>query len=206
MPTHSPLAPGHGLLTKLLEEKIHAVKWGTTMDEFATGQAILRLDPSARGKVLIAAMERNMASVMGPSVDYSDPTFWKSRSILPSIVKRLGREPMGLNRELLFDLILYVAMHPHHDFPLGAKLPDESDTWVLDTVGALTDDGRTLTAGERFVLVLWRMARVPGPHLGTTPPDIARLTRWISDGAKHFLAPGESWSDSLNTHIRLAPE
>ena len=205
MPIQSPLTPAHRILTKLLEEKIQAVKWGTDMDAFATGQAILEFDPSARSKVLIAAMERNMASLMGPSLDYSDEASWKSRSTLPGIVSRLGRAPLDLNRELLFDLILYLAMRPHHSFPRGAKLSDESDAWVFESVGTLTDDGRSLTEGERFLLVLWRAARILGPHLGTMPPDVARLTHWIGDGAKYFLVPGESWSDALNTHIAGLP-
>jgi Domain of unknown function (DUF4132) len=206
MLTDSPLAFEHALLTKLLEEKIQAVKWGTDMDAFAAGQAILGLDPSARSRALVAAMERHMASLMGPSVDYIDPPFWKSHSTLPGIVRRLGREPLDLNRELLFDLILYLAMRPHHTFPRGAKLSENSDVWVLETVGRLTDDGRSVTEGERFVLVLWRMARVLGPHLGATPSDIARLTRWIGDRAKYFLVPGENWSDELNLDIASLPQ
>jgi Domain of unknown function (DUF4132) len=202
----SPLASAHALLTKLLEEKIQAVKWGTDMDAFAAGQAILGLDPSARSRVLVAAMERHMASLMGPTMDYSDPSFWKSHSTLRGIVSRLGREPLGLNRELLFDLILYLAMRPHHTSPRGAKLSEDSDAWLLETVETLTDDGRRLTEGERFVLVLWRMARVLGPHLGATPSDIARLTRWIGDRAKYFLVPGENWSDALNVDIASRPQ
>jgi len=62
---HSPLASAHGLLTRLLEEKIRAVKWGTDMDAFAAGQAILGLDTSPRSMVLMAAMERHMASLLG---------------------------------------------------------------------------------------------------------------------------------------------
>jgi hypothetical protein len=205
MLTHSPLAPAHALLTKLLEEKIQAPKWGTDMDAFATGQAILGLDPAPRTKVLLAAMERHMASLMGPGPDYSDPTLWKSHSTLPGIVSRLGRERLSLNRELLFDLVLYLAMRPHHTFPHGAKLSDDSDAWILETVGSLTDDGRSLTEGERFVLALWRLARVFAPHLGTTPPDISRLTHWIGDRAKYFLVPGESWSDALNRDIAALP-
>ena len=170
MLTHSPLASAHGFLTRLLEEKIQAVKWGTDLDAFAAGQAILGLDPSPRSMVLLAAMERNSASLLGPSLDYNDEPFWKARSTLSGIVSRLGREPVCLNRALLFDLILYLAMQPHHTFPRGARLSDESDTWLLETVGTLTDDGRSLTEGERFVLALWRLARVLGPHLGTLHP------------------------------------
>ena len=199
MPTDSRLASEHALLTKLLEEKIRAVKYGTDMDMFAAGQAILGLNPAARSRVLVAAMERHMASLMRATVDYSDPPFWKSHSTLPGIVSRLGREPLGLNRELLFDLILYLAMRPHHAFPRGAKLSEDSDVWVLETVGTLADDGRSLTEGERFVLVLWRMARVLGPHLGATPSDIASLTRWIGDREKYFLVPGEN-SDRCAKH------
>jgi hypothetical protein len=110
-----------------------------------------------------------------------------------------------LNRALLFDLILYLALRPHHTFPRGAKLSDESDTWLLETVGTLTDNGRSLTEGERFVLALWRLARVLGPHLGTTPPDIALLTRWIGDRAKYFLVPGDCWSDAMNADIAALP-
>jgi hypothetical protein len=205
MLTHSPLASAHGFLTRLLEEKIQAVKWGTDLDAFAAGQAILGLDPSARSMVLMAAMERNMASLLGPSLDYNDEPFWKSRSTLDGIVSRLGREPVSLNRALLFDLILYLALRPHHTFPRGAKLSDQSDAWLLETVGTLTDDGRSLTEGERFVLALWRLARVLGPHLGTTPPDIALLTRWIGDRLKYFLVPGESWSDAMNADIAALP-
>jgi hypothetical protein len=72
MLTHSPLASAHAFLTRLLEEKIQAVKWGTDMDAFAAGQAILGLDTSPRSMVLMAAMERNMASLLGPSLDYND--------------------------------------------------------------------------------------------------------------------------------------
>ena len=139
-------------------------------------------------------------------MDYSDPPFWKSHNTLPGIVSRLGQEPLDLNRELLSDLILYLAMRPHHTFPRGAKLSEDSDVSVLGTIGTLTDDGRSLTEGERFVLVLWRMARVLGPHLGSTPGDIARLTRWIGDRAKYFLVPGEKWSDALNADIAALPQ
>ena len=66
MLTHSPLASAHGFLTRLLEEKIQAVKWGTDLDAFAAGQAILGLDPSPRSMVLMAAMERNSASIDRP--------------------------------------------------------------------------------------------------------------------------------------------
>jgi hypothetical protein len=149
----------------------------------------------------MAAMERHMASLLGPSLDYNDQPFWKSHGTLPGIVSRLGREPMSLNRALLFDLILYLALRPHHTFPHGAKLSDESDAWLLEAVVTLTDDGRSLTEGERFALALWRLARVLGPHLGTTPPDIALLTHWIGDRAKYFLVPGESWSDAMNADI-----
>ena len=69
----------------------------------------LALDPSSRSKVLVAAMERHIASVMGPNVDYSDPPFWKSHSTMPGIVSRLGRETLSLDRDLLFDLILYLG-------------------------------------------------------------------------------------------------
>jgi Domain of unknown function (DUF4132) len=206
MLTHSPLASAHVFLTRLLEEKIQAVKWGTDLDAFGAGQAILGLDRSPRSMVLVAAMERNMASLLGPSLDYNDELSWKSRGTLPGIVSRLGREPVSLNRALLFDLILYLAMQPYHTFPHGAKLSDESDASLLETVGTFTDDGRSLTEGERFVLALWRLARVLGPHLGTTPRDIARLTRWIGDRAKYFLVPGESWSDALNADIAALPE
>lgn len=201
MRSYSPLTPAHGFLTRLLEEKIQAVRWGTEMDAFAAGQAILGLDKSPRSMVLMAAMERHMASLLGPSLDYNDQPFWKAHSNLPGVVSRLGREPVSLNRVLLFDLILYLSLRPHHTFPRGAKLSDESDGWLLETVGTLTDDGRSLTEGERFVLALWRLARVLGPHLGTTPPDIALLTRWIGDRAKYFLVPGESWSDAMNEDI-----
>ena len=205
MLTNSPLASAHEFLTKLLEEKIQVVKWSAELNEFGAGQAILALDTLPRSIVLVAAMERNMASLLGPSLDYNDEPFWKSRSSLHDIVSRLKREPLSLNRALLFDLLLYLAMQPQHTFPRGARLSDESDAWLLQTVGTLTDDGKNLTEGERFVLALWRSARVLGPHLGITPPDIGLLTGWIGDRAKYFLVPGESWSDALNADISALP-
>ena len=63
------------------------------MDAFAAGQAILGLDTSPRSMVLMAAMERHMASLLGPSLDYNDEPFWKSHSNPPGVVSRLGREP-----------------------------------------------------------------------------------------------------------------
>ena len=66
MLTHSPLASARGFLTRLLEEKIQAVKWDG-LDAFAAGQAILGLDPSPRSMVLMAAMERDSASCWDPA-------------------------------------------------------------------------------------------------------------------------------------------
>jgi hypothetical protein len=204
--THSPLASEHAQLAELLEEKIQALKWSGEMDAFVAGRAILGLDPPARSKVLIAAMERNMASLLEPSADYSDQPFWRSRNSLSNLVSRLGREPMELDRAYLFNLILYIAMRPYHAFPRGAKLSEELDAWLLETVRALTDDGKSVTEGERFVLVLWRNARVSGPFLGASPRDIAMMTRWIGDRAKYFMVPGETWSDALNADVAALPD
>src|ERR1035441_917665 len=46
------------------------------------GADVLLLDPSPRSMVLMAAMERNSASLLGPSLDYNDEPCWKARSTM----------------------------------------------------------------------------------------------------------------------------
>jgi hypothetical protein len=124
MLSHSPLASAHAQLTSFLEEKLQSPIRNAEMHDLASGQAILALDPPDRSKVMLAAMERNMASLLGPSADYSDPPLWKSRYALTGIVSRLSREPISLERPYLFDVVLYLAMRPHHTSPRGAKLSE----------------------------------------------------------------------------------
>lgn len=201
----SSLAQEHATLARLLEEKTQAPKWNTDLETFRIGREILGLSAGARGRFLVAAMERNMASLLGPATDYSDPPFWKARSGLDGIVRRLGQDDVTLDRSLMFDAILYLAMRPYHSFPRGGKLSEASDIALFNSVRKVTSGGTALSQGERFVLALWRKARVLGPHLGAMPHDLAQLTQWIDDGARYFLVPGECWSDALNEDLTALP-
>ena len=205
MSRESPLADEHAKLASLLEEKIQAAKWNTDLETFKVGKEILGRDDVARGRLLVAAVERHMASLLGPAIDYSEPTYWKAHSGLDGIVRGLGRDPVVLDRSMLFDVILYLAMRPSYASPRGGKLSESSDTSLFSLVGKLTSDGEDLREGERYVLSLWRSARVLGPYMGAMPEDVKRLTRWIADGASYFLVPGESWSDRLNADLAALP-
>ena len=80
MSRESPLTDEHAKLASLLEEKIQAAKWNTDLETFKVGKEILGRDDVARGRLLVAAVERHMASLLGPAIDYSEPTYWKAHS------------------------------------------------------------------------------------------------------------------------------
>ncbi len=203
MPAESPLVDEHRLLTMLVEERIQALKWNRDMDEFAAGRTILMLDAAAKGRALVAAMERNMASILEPAVNWNDQPLSKARSTLSGNVSRLAREPIELSRAFWFDLLLYVAMSPSFYHSQFVKLAGAADDWLAKEIESEGVD--SLSDGERYVLTLWRSARIQGPLLGTVPPEIARMTRWIGDGAKYFLVPGECWADAANTELGSLP-
>jgi len=49
----------------------------------------------------------------------------------------------------------------------------ELDAFLFDSIAGLVDNSQPLVDGERFVLYLWRQARISGPPLGSFTPDAA---------------------------------
>lgn len=188
----SPLRAEHDTLSKLLEQGVAAKQWDTDPRKLAEGRRILALEPGPRGRVLLAAAERHVASLLDHSRDLDETQLWYARYALASFVPALAGEPFELDRDALFDFLLYMSIRPYDQQAVFATLQDKVSA-------------ASFTEGERWVLHRWRCARIAGPLLGSEPRDIQQLTEWIGDGARFFLAPGEHWSDAVNACLAAMP-
>jgi hypothetical protein len=199
----SPLRKEHEKLSELFEELVASKDYHTPrLGSRKVGRQLLSLDPAARGRVLLAAAERRVGALLGGSGDYNDGPTWQSRYAAAALVPPLAEAPFDLARADLFDLLLY--MSTCHEFERAAMPGAEP---ILLTKVEREAGAAPLTEGERHVLHLWRASLIAGPPLGAPSDAVAKLGRWIGDGASFYLVPGEAWTDALNADVaRLAPE
>jgi hypothetical protein len=198
----SPLQLEHRMLTALFEELVGTHHYHhPTLANFTSGQAILAADARAMAKMLLAAAERHVNALFPHSIDYTDHRFWQSRYSASGVVAPLLETEFELDRGGFFDLLLYFA---------AIRLPIRSGRQV--STERLVERAETeaatspLTEGERYVLWLFRASLLTGPALGAPSAEVSRLSCLINDGAMFYLAPGEAWSDAVNTDLtRLAP-
>jgi hypothetical protein len=203
MPTETPLAEEHECLSALLSEAAASAKYSSEMSQFPAGKAILKFDATRRARVLLAAAERHIAALFAAMPDYHDTEHWRSHYAVAGTVPTLASSAVDFDRDLFFDFLLYVSVQPQGGQVRFSKLTDAA---LFDAIDKFTQDGAGLAEGERYVLHLWRGMRIQGPLLGSNSPDMARLTRWIGDGAQFFLVPGEHWSEGVNMDMASLPE
>jgi hypothetical protein len=201
MPAASPLRSQHETLTELLREAAESPDFQSpSLPALSAGQAILALDPVARGRVLLAAAERHIAALLAPTRDYNDPPFWRSQWATTSMARDLVSSAVQLDRDGLFDLLLYLSTRPAR-----ATMAEDAGQALFASIGAAASTGTGLAEGERYVLHRWRASRIGGPPLGAMSHDTEQLTEWIGDGSRFFLVPGERWSDAMNADIAQLP-
>lgn len=195
----SPLRHEHERLGALLREAGSASGYQVQLSG-RKAQPILALEPLAVGRLLVAAAERHVAALFAGTGDIENATQWQSRYAAVSLVPALATVPAELPRDLLFDLLLYLAARTGWDHGALAGLQVRLFAQIEREIEAAP-----LTPGERYTLHLWRSSLMPGPPLGTPTEDVQRVTRWIGDGAVFYLAPGEAWTEALNADIGRLP-
>jgi len=202
MVVDSPLEQKHGWLSALFEELVGTHHYrNPTLTDYAAGRAIVSLDPWLLGRVLVAAAERHIHTLLPHPVNYTDHRLWQARYAAAGIIAPLLRSAFKLGRDGLFDLLLYLS---------ALRSPITSDTgYSKEDLIARTETEAAespLTEGERYVLWLFRHSLLTGPALGTPSAEVVRLSGLINDGAQFFLAPGEAWADAVNADLTdLAP-
>ncbi len=190
----SPLHDQHALITQLMEEVVgtphyHQPRLGT----HAAGRVLLQQEPDPAGRALLAAAERHVHALLAPSADYSEAGNWQSRATATSIFCPLAAVPFNLSREGIFDLLLYLSVRP----PEGQRSLESLAARLIKHIEREAES-LPLGEGERYVLHRYRASIVAGPLLGKQPPEVARLTRLVGDGACFCLQPGEVWADVVN--------
>jgi len=198
----SPLKTEHALLTEMITSVVGTRRYSSPdLTELAGGSSVLRMDPVHTGYVLLAAAERDVAALFARS-DVANPAGWQSRSAVGHLAKTLARRPFALDRNGLFDFLLYVAMRAT---PWDRRGFDDAFGKLLAEVEQ--EAGKSpLKTGERYVLHLLRTSWIEGPPLGTVANEITRLTALVGDHASFFLVPGEAWTDHVNDDLaRVAP-
>ncbi|HEX4792146.1 MAG TPA: DUF4132 domain-containing protein [Humisphaera sp.] len=198
----SPLAAEHELISELFPELTGTRHYRSPdLPGTAAGRKMLGLDEAAHGRLLLAAAERDINSLLG-GVDFSDPLVWQCRSVASELVPQIARLPFTIDRDGAFDLLLYVGVR-------GVAIGNR--TGFADAISRLLEQvasaaqSAPFTEGERFVLHMLRASQISGPPLGIVPLEVTRLTKLIGDGALFYLVPGEAWTDQLNSDIAQMP-
>ncbi|HTL29617.1 MAG TPA: DUF4132 domain-containing protein [Tepidisphaeraceae bacterium] len=196
MRVDSPVRDEHALLSELFNGVIERVGYHSP-DLYSTdaGKTIRQMNEEARGRILLAAMERNVAARLS-AVDLSDHRVWQSQSAAEGVVKSIANLPFKLDRDGLADLLLFYAS-------VGTYFrPDVEDAYRRALTELEKDVARApLTEGERYTLHLIRASIITGPPVGMIAEHITELTRLIGDNASFILVPGEHWSDAVNSEI-----
>lgn len=197
----SPLRDEHERLSALFEELVGTSAYHSPeLARYPAGRALLAMDPLLLGRVALAAAERHVHALLA-SADYNQPRVCQSRYSAAGIMTPLLKAPLDLDRDGLFDLLLYLSTRPTHERAVIGFL-----TKRLIEQAAGEAARSPLSEGERFVLSLLRTAMIPGPTMGTRTPEVEQLVRLVGDNFRAFLTPGEAWSEAANADLaRLEP-
>jgi len=190
----SPLRHEHELLTALFEEAIRATDDSLrhTVD-YSAERAVLKMKPPGRCTALLAVTERHVNPLLGLDVELGETAFVKLCILTRKVISSLADARHDLPRDVLFDLLLYNAIHCSVFWQKG-----KDEDAVLISQAELANESSPISEGERYVLWLFRASLTSPPPLGSPRENVMRLTRLIGDGAKFCLAPGDVWSDAVN--------
>jgi hypothetical protein len=196
----SPFRSEHALLSDMLASVIGTRAYtDPSIETLPGGDRLLRMDPAATGRLLLAASERDAAGFLART-DGGLPAVWQSRYAVASLTKTLAQRAFALDRAGAFDFLLYIAMRAA---AWDRRVFEAAFTALIAQVER--ESTRVpLTEGERYVLHLLRAAWVGGPPLGVAI-DVTRLTALVGDGITFFLVPGEVWTDQVNTDLTRLP-
>ncbi|QDU28943.1 hypothetical protein ETAA8_40490 [Anatilimnocola aggregata] len=199
--TQSPLLIEHDLLSTVLGEVVGKPGYHQPeLEKLKSGPLLLTLPPAEMGRAILAAAERHVNALISSSVDYTQHAVWQSRYTVTSLCTLLANCNFEFDRDGAFDLLLYLSAIPVHQRDVIVKLGSS----VLRTI-RLEAAKSPLSEGERYVLSLYRAARISGPPLGVPSEEVILLTSLIQDGAMFVLTPGEAWSDAVNSQISNLP-
>lgn len=155
----SPLRREHVLLSDLFEEVVGTTYYTSLpLREFGAGRTLLALKPTDMGRALLAASERSVNALLAPTAITLDHRVWQSRYAAVRAVAILANAHFDLQRDGLFDLLLYLSARPTHEL---AGL--EGTTVRLISQVEREAASTPLTEGERYVLWLLRASLVSGP-------------------------------------------
>lgn len=181
----SPLRFEHQVLSSVLEEmRIHA-DW---LKKCPSGQQILESEPAVRGRFLLAAAERHVHAMKCGPDDADANARSRSRRTAERLVETLLESDFSASRAGLFDLLLYLATRCISYYrvpPFQQRVIGWCEYFAAS---------EPLSAGERFVLALFRSFRIA--H--SPAEETFRLSRLIADSDLFCLVPGELWSDAVN--------
>jgi len=193
-----PQAADRALLEELQTSVSQRPGWVyRQLNRTETAKNIFALDDFDRGRLLLAACERDIEWVLNPP-EMMNHQSWTLQSNANRLVDWIAGLEFALSRGGAFDFLLYLATRGGVEYVDEiAQLVGQIKTWAKES---------PLTDGERYVLHLLRLAHIESPPLGTVSREVRRLTNLIGDALNFYLAPGEAWTDQLNSDISAMPE
>ena len=198
----SPLRAEHELINIYLPEVVGTVHYHSPdISKTRAGAALLACDRVTQERLLLAATERcantHFAERQG---GFGDPQFWQSQYAVLSVFCTLVEINPELDRNGVFDVLLYLTALFHHQW-LGKIEALEEVFQDLDKLAAESP----LTPGERHVLHRLRCQCVRTSPFGRPNEQVQRLTRMLQDNLFLALVPGEAWPDALNAELGQMP-
>lgn len=184
----------HGLLNSLFEELVGTPgSHNPYLNNYEAGKKLISLSPGAMGRVLLAAAERHVNSLISRIDDHE---LLQAHYAAAGIASSLLQRTFEVDRDGKFDLLLYLAACSSY-----TRMVIMNAAATLNPVWRQEASRSSLSEGERYVLTLYRASRINGPALGSASDEVNDLTAIIQDGASFFLVPGEAWTDALNTEL-----
>lgn len=189
----SPLRKQHDLLSDLFISIGDQVQYHhRTLESFGMGQALDAMSPLERGWLLSAAIERFVGVLQAKSSEVAHSYHYAARAAVRTILEHAPE----LQREMLFEMLIYLALLPDH---LGQSHSELAPTFVERI--AEEAKRQPLSEGERYALSLFRASLIGNPVMGNSSAAVAAITALIGDGATYFLAPSDAWAEFLNREI-----
>jgi hypothetical protein len=190
----SPLRAEHELINILLSQLVERPEYHRpVLSQTDAGRAMLALDESGKGRLLLATAERCVNSQFVPGGGLADHRCWQSQTAINAVLLILLQLKTRLNREGLFDLLLFLSALSGYRWTANVEYLSP----LIQHIEAMVA-GSPLTAGERHVLHRLRYQSVRACPFGHTPAEVEKINQLLADDFFMALVPGEAWSDAIN--------
>jgi hypothetical protein len=205
---HFPLRPDtafraeHDLINSLLTEVVERSGYHSpVLAQLESGRSMLAAKDYSRGQILLALAERGTNANFVSGGGLEDHRCWQSQYAIHGTFHALVQTLPKLNRESLFDLLLYLSALNTYRWNGCAEITRKYLEQIPHHVQIAP-----LRPGERHVLHRLRCRFVRACPFGVLPEEVALLNQFLGEDRFLALVPGEAWADGVNAELGAMPK